>query len=756
METGYLTTENYGFAEPRLAMHLARDGNYGLFPAAGSSVVIIDADDMNRLTELGALAAFPKTFTAESGSSAPDHPKQHLYVEIEGEPPEGKHPFYDPGTGGHLGEWYAQSPDGGKGFVVGPGSIHPNGKPYRVVVDAPIARIPRATWEWFLSAVKTGSRVNHDDSPPCNPSAPDKSLGAALGLQITDIWPIPTGASRSGDNYLFAHPVHGSESGRNLSVNPSTGVWYCHRCRSGGDALLALAVNEGIIDCAGAGAGALADPELMAEVTEAARQRGYDVDGVDLDLPDGASREGAAPTPTILESHGDPSLDEEARAILETGDPFTFMVNTYNLDHVGDVVLGQCCTLSLASRLVRNSFGLHVLATGESGKGKTDGFRTMLLQVPSSFRFDGSFSDRSLYYFGAAGLLQPASVFVIDDKDLSDTLQEVLKEATSDFRRPINHRTLTTDRKPVVCTIPERCIWWVAKVHGVGDDQVWNRMLVCWVDDSMEQDQRVLEAVLEMEARDDDTAEERREVAIARALWEQLQGQGIIHVSLAPLARRIRFGSSRNRRNPRMFLDMVKAVARVRAFQREPCTLPNGTVGIKATETDYKTAAAIFEALHGPSGGQETKMTNRETRILDAIVRSGRDRFDIRTLQALTQLTYDSIYQALNGYPSRGRTYAGLVEKCPALSLIEGSVSIREPDDVDARKSKTTGRRVKVWSFDRGIYDSWKTKAVVWLDPVPEGTGGIAECCGTVTEPSVNEMGVAVASISDSEGGEWL
>jgi len=167
--------------------------------------------------------------------------------------------------------------------------------------------------------------------------------------------------------------------------------------------------------------------------------------------------------------------------ILRAGDPVGSLMGAFALDHVGDETVAACLIMSLASQSVINTNGLHVSVTGESGKGKSHAFATMLRQVPERFRLKGAMSNKALFYLDD---MQPGSVIVLDDTTLSEEVQEILKSATTSFREPIEYRTVTKERKVRVCTIPERCVWWVAKVEGSGDDQVLNRMLTCWIDGS--------------------------------------------------------------------------------------------------------------------------------------------------------------------------------------------------------------------------------------------------------------------------------
>lgn len=277
LEAGWPTVANYAHDHLALAGHLARGHPYGLFPAPGSRVVVVDADHLDRLRALGALDGLPATFAVATGSSAPGHPKAHLYYALDGEPLAGKRAFFDR-DGSHLGEVFAQHPAGGKGFVIGPGSRHAvTNRPYRIEHDIPIASLSREAWDRFAAGVRWRERPNRPAPAPAI-SAAGGSLADRLDLTVDRVWPVPAGARRSGEWLRFAHPVHGSANGDNLAVHRSGRAWYCHRCASSGDALAALAVDAGVIACRDAGPGCLADPARMENVVRAARARGLAVD----------------------------------------------------------------------------------------------------------------------------------------------------------------------------------------------------------------------------------------------------------------------------------------------------------------------------------------------------------------------------------------------------------------------------------------------------------------------------------------------
>jgi len=425
---------------------------------------------------------------------------------------------------------------------------------------------------------------------------------------------------------------------------------------------------------------------------------------------------GTPPAPALV---SDIPHYAEALAILSQGDPLQTMLKTFSLDHVGDTVPAECLIVSLASRSVDNTKGLHVSVSGESGKGKSGTFDTLLLQVPERFKLVGAMSNKALFYISN---MSPGTAIVFDDKTLSDDMQEILKGATSSFKEPIKYRTVTQDRQAQVCTIPERCIWWVAKVEGAGDDQVFNRMLTCWIDDSPEQDSAVL---------DDMTAKEalvptelnviRQEILTCRAMWEII-GREKIHVVI-PFAKRVEFQTKTNRRNPEMFFSLIKAYALLRFKQRQRHELKGGSY-ISATLDDFYAAARLFGALNNKGGGQETKLTKREADLLDVIYRRGGAEFTIQQLQADIHLSYISIHKTLHGTQSHGIVYNGLLEKCPAISFSDRTIVMEE------EIGRSVRRRTNAYQFDRESYRLWSSGGSVWLkpeNPNDDLNGGMAE-----------------------------
>lgn len=86
---------------------------------------------------------------------------------------------------------------------------------------------------------------------------------------------------RKGDDIQGSHPVHGSETGSNLILHPSTGTWHCFRHDVTSDKLGWIAVSEGIIDCEDAGE--LTGTDFIEVLEIACERAGIEMDWEDYD-----------------------------------------------------------------------------------------------------------------------------------------------------------------------------------------------------------------------------------------------------------------------------------------------------------------------------------------------------------------------------------------------------------------------------------------------------------------------------------------
>jgi hypothetical protein len=410
----------------------------------------------------------------------------------------------------------------------------------------------------------------------------------------------------------------------------------------------------------------------------------------------------ATPPPS---PEADPAVVAKAREVLERGDPVRYFLDCFDKDHVGDTVLAHCLVMSIASQTILNTKGLHVYVTGESGKGKSSGMMAMLKQIPEEFRLAERMSNKALYY---SDDINPGTVLLLDDNALSDDLQEVLKESTTKFTERIRMRVVNKERRIQFCTIPERCAWWLANVSALYDDQVLNRMLICWVDDSEEQDREVFRRKMADRARRPGDGGERFDLLVCREMWRRLRADGLVHVDV-PFTESIRMASVRNRRNPEFLLDLVAGHALARRFQRPSERLPDGGLLVTATEEDFRYAARLFSDLHTTGGSLEAKFDRNEQLVLSLAAQNGVEQFTIADVQRWTGWQYQKVRRLFCGYMARGVQYPGLLDRTPALSLVDQTTSEFDSEGRDVK------RRALVFTFNAEIYRSNRRSGEVWL-----------------------------------------
>lgn len=236
--------------DPKITEWLAQGGNYGVVGGYGIVIVDVDNEDLKAIVK----EKLPKTFTVQS----PGSKGWHLYFISSLEKPIRLRDK----EGENIGDIQGQ----GK-MVVGPGSTHPNGGVYQIVDDRPLAQVTR---EQLLEAFK--EYVVPDREIEQVEAMARQEKRSNINLAILQVVPLSR-LHRRGNEYYGSHPVHSSKTGQNFWVNPSKNVWHCFRHGTGGGPLLWLAVEEGLVDCAEAGPGALRG-ELFKEARKIAVERG--------------------------------------------------------------------------------------------------------------------------------------------------------------------------------------------------------------------------------------------------------------------------------------------------------------------------------------------------------------------------------------------------------------------------------------------------------------------------------------------------
>ena len=388
-------------------------------------------------------------------------------------------------------------------------------------------------------------------------------------------------------------------------------------------------------------------------------------------------------------------IRELAYQILKEGDAFNFIIETWNLRHIGDKNIGENCLCSIAStNILTSDMGLHIKPSGESGKGKSDAMKEALKLLPAHKCISGSLSGKALFYDPN---LKPGTIIYSDDAHLNDDIIATIKQSTSDFQTLTEHRTVVNGEFKLY-TIPERCAFWFSSVDGIGDEQLANRFLNADVDGSNKQDERVFDHINDKESLSYSPIDD--DVLICRCIFDILGRE--LYTIKVPFAKAIEWRNKENRRNYQKFLDIVKAVTFFNVHQRRNI---NGVY--LADIEDFDRAVDIYT---GTSKNNATNLTALEIKVWNFI--TSKNEYDSegnpkkinpttkRDIMTKFDVSSGRAHHILHGKDGKG----GMLAKIAQLIKIDKSITkgSQDEDKVTTRENEYafTGRKIGLEIYD--------------------------------------------------------
>jgi hypothetical protein len=246
LEKGWTTARNYPLNDPEIEDWIRNGGNFGMFCPLGDCC-FVDADTEEIQETLDSSLSTYWYSTGREGH------RQYVYGILD--PPIKNIPLRD---GAYI--------KGQNGYAVGPGSIHPNGTIYGLTKSKyPIRTVTKGELLEVLRPFMVRATQSKE-----KPKVKRESIA---WLSLADLIDL-SNFKHFGNQYQGPHPIHGSETGVNLSVDIQKNVWHCFRHDSGGSVLEWIAIQEGIIDCADAIPGTLRGDRFWKVLEVANRKYG--------------------------------------------------------------------------------------------------------------------------------------------------------------------------------------------------------------------------------------------------------------------------------------------------------------------------------------------------------------------------------------------------------------------------------------------------------------------------------------------------
>jgi plasmid maintenance system antidote protein VapI len=345
-----------------------------------------------------------------------------------------------------------------------------------------------------------------------------------------------------------------------------------------------------------------------------------------------------------------PEIEAKAVEILKSGKPVEFFLDTFGKIHVGDRDLGQILIYCTGSQLNKTSNGLHPKLSGESGMGKSDAVETFLHCLPKCAYIKTSLSSKSIFYHD----IRPGTLIFLDDYKQNDDLDAIIKQTSSRFHDPYEHRTIDKDRQAQVMIAPPEIVWAITSVDTSQDIQVLNRQVGLDVDATEDTTRAVIDHLLAQAVEGAERFPLTEEVLICRAMVLELKKHSF-RVAI-PYAKRMRWKDLSSRRNPSIFLDLIRSNA-VWHFMQRPSTDEDF---IQATEEDFVAAKTLYV---GRADTLIDKLSKPERKLAEAILANRGEMYRDEAAAAL-KVSVNRISQLVHG--ENGRT--GLIQKLPGFN----------------------------------------------------------------------------------------
>jgi hypothetical protein len=206
-----LVSNGRRYDNPILAAHLQAGGNYGYYPAPGSSILSVDVDDAGQFHKAGGGDIVGETFRYSAWA---DRNKYRAIVQCQDMPAHfagHKISIKDTDYQTIVELFFPANREKTGGQCVGPGSLHPNGNWYSIF--DPDASIIPVQWSEIEHLVNSISPDSIKDTIPEHATMPrehgsDKTVTERYGLSVMDN--LPLNARMAGNEVRGVHPVHGS------------------------------------------------------------------------------------------------------------------------------------------------------------------------------------------------------------------------------------------------------------------------------------------------------------------------------------------------------------------------------------------------------------------------------------------------------------------------------------------------------------------------------------------------------------------
>lgn len=294
----------------------------------------------------------------------------------------------------------------------------------------------------------------------------------------------------------------------------------------------------------------------------------------------------------IEKEHKDRETAGKAMEILETGDPIGYILDTWNMIHLGDRELGYMLLCSSVCSSIAASDGLSINIRSAWGYHAC---MSMLHLIPEKWWVKRSFGDNAIFYSNS---IQPDMIFFSDDEEMSDDLRMVFRKSVSNFQELTEIEIVSDHGKTEIFKVLTGLTWWLSAIK---DPEIEQHCLKIVIENTDQRTKAISERLQKRRKIGEERYPEYPEVNICRAIFDEIKSKKEKVVFNFD----IRFGDRIGIESQNFIYELMLATALINRYQRQR----NDEGAIIAERKDFDTAAHNFAAL---SDIQVSKLTKPE------------------------------------------------------------------------------------------------------------------------------------------------
>jgi len=349
-----------------------------------------------------------------------------------------------------------------------------------------------------------------------------------------------------------------------------------------------------------------------------------------------------------------PDVVEAARKIIADGRGYDYICEIWQKRNKGNPLLGQALVASRGCQSCTTTKGLHILAHGKHGQGKSHGMGVMAGLVHPLYMMDDDVSPLAIYYANKDGSLLAGTTLFMDDPTWNDAIGGLTKRVTTKYQQGAGHATVIDGEYVKFLTAPRLGIWTNSADLQV-DEQNRDRFFDVPVDEDQTND--IIGFQKTSDTRPDTLNEADKETAICHEIFKDL-AEHVFAVRI-PFAEDINFPTAEGTRGYAIFSDLIQSFAALRYAVRK--TDERGY--LLAELDDYERAKEVYE---GVCGHGSERYGVAETKVLQAIIDNGY-KATVEDISKIAHISSGRIREIIYGRGKDEQKRHGLLYKCSKL-----------------------------------------------------------------------------------------